>query len=105
MKFEESVEYIDGERNRLNLSSQFTNDQMRITNLSTGSLIDLKSSDGFSKYQTLNDEYDTFGTGTLKFILSLTVVALDNPKKKGRQIRRNNRNKPKDYSPSRWLNK
>lgn len=64
MQFDDSVEYVDPSRARVNISSQFTDDQLRITNISTDSVIDLKSSFGLNKYEDMNESYDTFSSGS-----------------------------------------
>jgi hypothetical protein len=63
IKFEDSVEYVDGHDLRVNLSSQQTTDELRITNLGTGSYIDLRPSFVSNKFEALNEDYDTIDSG------------------------------------------
>lgn len=54
---------MDGHDLRVNLSSQQTTDELRITNLGTGSYIDLRPSFVSNKFEALNEDYDTIDSG------------------------------------------
>jgi len=62
----ESCEYID-RPNPNKLSNSNTSEDLRLTNLETDSIIDLRSSEGATRSHDLNNSYNTYASGKPNF--------------------------------------